>query len=79
MPKPITALLAAAAAAAIALAACSGDDAPDVSKQDVVAHYAAGVHATYQASLASATDMAGAIDAFLANPAPHTLEVAKRA
>jgi len=79
MPKPITALLAAAAAAAIALAACSGDDAPDVSKQDVVAHYAAGVHATYQASLASATDMAGAIDAFLANPAPHTLEAAKRA
>ena len=75
MPKPITALL----AAAIALAACSGDDAPDVSKQDVVAHYAAGVHATYQASLASATDMAGAIDAFLANPAPHTLEAAKRA
>ena len=79
MPKPITALLAAAAAAAIALAACSGDDAPDVSKQDVVAHYAVGVHATYQASLASATDMAGAIDAFLANPAPHTLEAAKRA
>ena len=61
------------------LAACSGDDAPDVSKEDVVAHYAVGVHATYQASLASATDMSDAIDAFLANPAPHTLEAAKRA
>ena len=79
MPRLIPALLAVAAAAALTLAACSGDDAPDVSKEDVVAHYAAGVHATYQASLASATDMAGAIGAFLDNPAPHTLEAAKRA
>ena len=79
IPRLIPALLAVAAAAALTLAACSGDDAPDVSKQDVVAHYAVGVHATYQASLASATDMSGAIDAFLDNPAPHTLEAAKRA
>ena len=79
MPKFATAALALAAAAALALAACSGDDAPDASKEDVVAHYAVGVHATYQASLASAADMAAAIDAFLDNPAPHTLEAAKRA
>ena len=80
MQRFATAALALAAASVLAaVAACSSDDAPDVSKEDVVAHYAVGVHATYQASLASAADMAGAIDAFLANPAPHTLEAAKRA
>ncbi|MCY3569139.1 MAG: iron-regulated protein, partial [Chloroflexi bacterium] len=65
--------------AAIALAACSGDDAPDVSASDVVEHYADGVHHTYVLSLNSAVIMRESIHAFLDNPTPATLEGAKRA
>ncbi|MDE2966961.1 MAG: iron-regulated protein [Chloroflexota bacterium] len=60
-------------------AACSGDSAPDVSASDVVEHYADGVHHTYVLSLNSAMVMREAIHAFLDNPAPATLEGAKRA
>ena len=48
-------------------------------KGEVVAHYANGVHALYSQSLASAKMMDAAIDAFLADPNPATLESAKRA
>ena len=48
-------------------------------KSDVVAHYANGVHALYAKSLKSATAMDTAIDIFLADPTPATLEAAKRA
>lgn len=48
-------------------------------KSDVVAHYANGVHALYTKSLNSATAMDTAIDIFLADPTPATLEAAKRA
>ena len=48
-------------------------------KGDVVAHYANGVHALYAKSLKSATAMDTAIDIFLADPTPATLEAAKRA
>ena len=48
-------------------------------KSDVVAHYANGVHALYTKSLNSATAMDAAIDIFLADPTPATLEAAKRA
>ena len=72
--------------AALMYGACTaGVPAPDatgaavVPKSDVVAHYARGVHALYAQSLASAQSMDGAIDAFLANPHPATLEAAKRA
>ncbi len=48
-------------------------------KGDVVANYAAGVHALYAASLTSAQAMDAAIDGFIADPTPATLEAAKRA
>ena len=56
------------------LAGPSDDDA-----QAVVDHYAAGVHAAYEASLESATELDAAIDAFLADPTDETLEAAKQA
>ena len=51
----------------------------DALKTAVVANYANGVHASYSQSLASAAAMDVAIDSFLANPTPATLEAAKRA
>ncbi len=50
-----------------------------VSKSEVVANYADGVYALYSGSLASAQEMDVAIDLFLAEPSPATLEAAKRA
>ena len=47
--------------------------------EDAVETYARGVHAAYSASLSSAQGMDAAIDTFLANPTPATLEGAKRA
>ena len=66
---------------AAGLAACGGDDGgPSADdKQEVIDHYAAGVHAAYEASLASATEMDGAIDAFVADPNDETMEAAKQA
>lgn len=61
-------------APALAVAGSSDTDA-----QAVVDHYAAGVHAAYEASLASATELDAAIDAFLADPTDETLEAAKQA
>ena len=54
---------------------------PDVEaiKTAVVANYSAGVYATYVKSLNSAQEMDTAIDTFVANPTPATLEAAKRA
>ncbi len=54
---------------------------PDVEvlKTQVIANYAAGVYATYVKSLNSAQEMDAAIDTFVANPTPATLEAAKRA
>ena len=56
-------------------------DGPSVKalKSDVVAHYADGVHALYSKSLSSATAMDTAINVFIADPSPATLEGAKRA
>ncbi|MYC34805.1 MAG: iron-regulated protein [Chloroflexi bacterium] len=48
-------------------------------KGEVVAHYANGVHALYSQSLASARIMDTAIDAFIADPNPASLDAAKRA
>jgi putative iron-regulated protein len=45
----------------------------------VIEHYASGVHATYEASLASATSLDEAIDAFVADPTDETLATAKDA
>ena len=66
--------------AALALGACAVVPAtPGASKSDVVTNYADGVYALYAASLASAQDMDVAIDVFLSDPSPSTLEAAKRA
>ena len=51
----------------------------DALKTAVVANYADGVHTSYARSLGSARAMDMAIDAFLADPTPATLEAAKRA
>lgn len=50
-----------------------------VTDQAVVDHYAEGVHASYEASLASAKTMDVAVDAFIADPSDATLEAAKSA
>ena len=54
---------------------------PDVDavKREVVSNYAEGVHALYSKSLASAMIMDQAIDIFLNDPTPSSLEGAKRA
>ena len=60
----------------------SPTQAPEIMpelKESVVLHYASGVHATYEQSLQSAQQLDQAIDRFLANPTPSTLEAAKRA
>ena len=51
----------------------------DALKTEVINHYANGVHGLYAQSLASARVMDAAIDAFIADPNPATLEAAKRA
>jgi putative iron-regulated protein len=63
------------------LTACGGDDdGPSADdKQEVIEHYAAGVHAAYETSLAAATEMDAAIDGFAADPTDETLEAAKQA
>lgn len=65
------------------VAAACGDDADDGAsadeRADAVATYAAGVHAAYEASAASASVMDAAIDDFLADPTEATLEAAKSA
>lgn len=52
---------------------------PNELKPAVIQNYANGAHALYSQSLASAQEMDAAIDTFLANPTPATLEAAKRA
>ncbi len=51
----------------------------DDDKAAAVEHYAAGVYAAYAASLASATDLDEAIDAFVADPTDDALATAKDA
>ena len=60
--------------AGASLAGPSDDDV-----QAVVDRYAAGVHASYEASLASAIAMDDAIDAFVTDPTEETLGAAKDA
>ena len=80
MHKPFGAKIVVGIAALALLAASCGSDGPDDSAvQDAVTTYAAGVHASYEASLASAQEMDAAIDAFLAEPTEATLEAAKQA
>jgi putative iron-regulated protein len=74
-------LLAAAGVVALGALGCSGgDDGPSEElTREVIEHYAEGVHASYVASLESATAMDAAIDAFLEGPSEATLAAAKDA
>ena len=66
--------------AMVAVVACFDSSSGDTAtKRDVIDNYAAGVHASYEASLASAREMDVAIAAFIADPNLSTLESAKRA
>ena len=60
------------------LAACSSDSSEDLAA-DAVENYAAIVHEAYSVSLASATAMDQAVDAFVASPSDDTLALAKSA
>jgi putative iron-regulated protein len=64
----------------VGLVACGGDDGPSADeKREVVEQYAAGVYSAYSASLASATEMDAAIDAFASDPTDETMAAAKQA
>lgn len=72
----MTRLAAVLAVMMVALAACGGES---VDRAAVVETYADGVYASYQASMESASSMADAIDAFLADPSNATLGAARQA
>ena len=64
----------------VGLAGCGGDgEKKDAAVEAAVADYASGVHASYEASLASATALDAAIDAFVAEPTTATLDAAQAA
>jgi putative iron-regulated protein len=54
---------------------CGGSD--EAGAKDVIGTYADGVHASYEKSLESATDMDKALDAFVAGPTLNTLTTAR--
>ncbi len=60
-------------------AACGGGGGNDDLKAQIVENYAAGAHASYARSLASARAMDAAIDSFLAESSQHRLDAAKYA
>lgn len=65
---------------ALLAASCGGTNGPgDEALVDAVETYGAGVHASYEASLASAEVMDVAVDAFIADPTDANLEAAKQA
>lgn len=76
MRTPISLVI--AVGIALLVSGCGGG-ASDEAKREVVDNYAALVHEAYSLSLASATEMRGAIDAFLTDPGPETLESARNA
>lgn len=73
---------------ALAASACGGSSDAEsdsdsgsaaVTEQAVIDHYAEGVHASYEASLASAKLLDESVDAFIAGPSADTLAAAKTA
>ena len=82
MAVPVKRVLITLAIAVLALAglvACAQQGPTDELKASVVENYAAGAHASYSRSLASAQAMDAAIDNFLAEPSQVRLDAAKRA
>jgi len=67
-----------ASAPASASSEDGGTDTGELSRA-VIEGYAEGVHASYEASLASATEMDAAIAAFIEDPSDETLQAAKDA
>ncbi len=61
------------------LAGCGDDGPSDDMVSSAIESYATGVHASYEASLTSATAMDSAIDTFVASPSDSTLEAARTA
>ncbi|MEM7288364.1 MAG: imelysin family protein [Actinomycetota bacterium] len=79
-PSAILRFVALGIVAVLGLSACGGDDGPsDDDLAQAVDTYAEGVHASYEASLASAVAMDDAIDAFIADPTDGNLQAAKDA
>ena len=76
--RKILSLAIIASVAVLAGVACASPS-EQVSKRAVIEVYATGVHALYTQSVNSARQMDAAIDAFIADPTPSTLESAKRA
>ncbi|MGI9611506.1 MAG: imelysin family protein [Acidimicrobiales bacterium] len=70
-------LIVAFLAVAVLASACGSDDETASGIDDAVETYAAGAHASYEASLSSAQAMDEAIDGFIADPTAATLETAK--
>ncbi|MEM9565553.1 MAG: imelysin family protein [Actinomycetota bacterium] len=64
---------------AVAAAACGDDGASEETLTSAVETYAEGVHASYEASLASAQTMDEAIEAFVADPTAETMAAARDA
>jgi len=84
LKPPIRVCIAAVAALSLLAAGCGDDDdggdaSGGASIEAAVATYAEGVHSSYEVSLASASEMDDAIDAFLAEPSEDSLEAAKGA
>ncbi|MEM8705183.1 MAG: imelysin family protein [Actinomycetota bacterium] len=79
-PRSLRRVVAMVASVAILAGACGSDDGPsDDAVSDAIETYAAGVYASYEATLASAETMDAAIDAFVADPTDATLAAAKDA
>lgn len=75
--KPFTTLFTVALLCGL-LANCGGDDGPTEDQlAEAVQTYTTGVHASYEASLTSATTMDAAVDTFIAAPSETTLQAAK--
>lgn len=78
--SPKTRLLpAAVAVVALISSSCGSDDGGDTLLREAIDNHAAGVHASYVASMDSATAMDSSIDAFVADPTNASLEAARQA
>jgi putative iron-regulated protein len=63
----------------LALVGCQGGGSSEATEEAVATTYANLVHAAYQASLDSAIELQGAVDAFLSDPNEASLSAARQA
>ncbi|MDA9555895.1 peptidase [Vibrio sp.] len=64
---------------ALTIVGCASTEPSQVTKEQVVEHYADIAHAVYQDSLTTAEQLDQAIDTFVANPSKENQEAAKQA